>query len=257
MRLKNKVAIITGATGDIGKNTAKKFLQEGAKVMLAGRSKEKLSKLQNELNVDGRVRNLAGDVCSENYVKTLIDQTLKEFNKVDIMFANAGTEGRTAALEEQKIEDFSNLLSINVIGVWLCIKHSIKAMKKNRGDSSIIVTSSGAGVLGYAGGGPYIASKHAVNGLVRAGAAELANSGIRINVAAPGPIDNRMMNDLAISLNPDDPSAVRTAFEQNIPMQRWGKNEEIANLVAFLASEEASFCTGGIFMADGGMTATI
>ena len=257
MRLKNKVAIITGATGDIGKNTAKKFLQEGAKVMLAGRSKEKLSKLQNELNVDGRVRNLAGDVCSENYVKTLIDQTLKEFNKVDIMFANAGTEGRTAALEEQKIEDFSNLLSINVIGVWLCIKHSIKAMRKNHGDSSIIVTSSGAGVLGYAGGGPYIASKHAVNGLVRAGAAELASSGIRINVAAPGPIDNRMMNDLAISLNPDDPSAVRAAFEQNIPMQRWGKNEEIANLVAFLASEEASFCTGGIFMADGGMTATI
>ena len=257
MRLKNKVAIITGATGDIGKNTAKKFLQEGAKVMLAGRSKEKLSKLQNELNVEGRVRNLAGDVCSESYVKTLIDQTLKEFNRVDIMFANAGTEGRTAALEEQKLEDFSNLLSINVIGVWLCIKHSIKAMKKNRGDSSIIVTSSGAGVLGYAGGGPYIASKHAVNGLVRAGAAELANSGIRINVAAPGPIDNRMMNDLAISLNPDDPSAVRTAFEQNIPMQRWGKNEEIANLVAFLASEEASFCTGGIFMADGGMTATI
>ena len=111
--------------------------------------------------------------------------------------------------------------------------------------------------MGYAGRGPYIASKHALNDLVRAGAAELANSGIRINVAAPGPIDNRMMNDLAISLNPDDPRAVRTAFEQNIPMQRWGKNEEIANLVAFLASEEASFCTGGIFMADGGMTATI
>ena len=102
MRLKNKVAIITGATGDIGKNTAKKFLQEGAKVMLAGRSKEKLSKLQNELNIDDRVHNLAGDVCSESYVETLIDQTLKEFNKVDIMFANAGTEGRTAALEEQK-----------------------------------------------------------------------------------------------------------------------------------------------------------
>ena len=111
--------------------------------------------------------------------------------------------------------------------------------------------------MGYAGGGPYIASKHAVNGLVKAGAAELTNSGIRINAAAPGPIDNRMMNDLAISINPDDPNAVRTAFEQNIPMQRWGKNEEIANLVAFLASEEASFCTGGIFMADGGMTATI
>ncbi len=257
MKLKNKVAIITGATGDIGKNTAKKFLQEGAKVMLAGRSAEKLSRLQNELNVDGKVHNLAGEVCSESYVETLIEETLKEFNQVDIMFANAGIEGRTAVLEEQTMEDFTNLLNVNVIGVWLCIKHSIKVMKKNQGDSSIIVTSSGAGVLGYAGGGPYIASKHAVNGLVRAGAAELADSGIRINVAAPGPIDNRMMNNLAVSLNPDDPGAVRAAFEQNIPMQRWGKNEEIANLVAFLASEEASFCTGGIFMADGGMTATI
>jgi NAD(P)-dependent dehydrogenase (short-subunit alcohol dehydrogenase family) len=257
MKLKNKVAIITGATGDIGKNTAKKFLQEGAKVMLAGRSAEKLSRLQNELNVDGKVHNLAGEVCSESYVETLIEETLKKFNQVDIMFANAGIEGRTAVLEEQAMEDFTNLLNVNVIGVWLCIKHSIKVMKKNQGDSSIIVTSSGAGVLGYAGGGPYIASKHAVNGLVRAGAAELADSGIRINVAAPGPIDNRMMNNLAVSLNPDDPGAVRAAFEQNIPMQRWGKNEEIANLVAFLASEEASFCTGGIFMADGGMTATI
>jgi len=257
MKLKNKVAIITGATGDIGKNTAKKFLQEGAKVMLAGRSAEKLSRLQNELNVDGKVHYLAGEVCSESYVETLIEETLKKFNQVDIMFANAGIEGRTAVLEEQTMEDFTNLLNVNVIGVWLCIKHSIKVMKKNQGDSSIIVTSSGAGVLGYAGGGPYIASKHAVNGLVRAGAAELADSGIRINVAAPGPIDNRMMNNLAVSLNPDDPGAVRAAFEQNIPMQRWGKNEEIANLVAFLASEEASFCTGGIFMADGGMTATI
>ena len=257
MKLKNKVAIITGATGDIGKNTAKKFLQEGAKVMLAGRSAEKLSRLQNELNVDGKVHYLAGEVCSESYVETLIEETLKKFNQVDIMFANAGIEGRTAVLEEQAMEDFTNLLNVNVIGVWLCIKHSIKVMKKNQGDSSIIVTSSGAGVLGYAGGGPYIASKHAVNGLVRAGAAELADSGIRINVAAPGPIDNRMMNNLAVSLNPDDPGAVRAAFEQNIPMQRWGKNEEIANLVAFLASEEASFCTGGIFMADGGMTATI
>ena len=257
MKLKNKVAIITGATGDIGKNTAKKFLQEGAKVMLAGRSAEKLSRLQNELNVDGKVHNLAGEVCSESYVETLIEETLKKFNQVDIMFANAGIEGRTAVLEEQTMEDFTNLLNVNVIGVWLCIKHSIKVMKKNQGDSSIIVTSSGAGVLGYAGGGHYIASKHAVNGLVRAGAAELADSGIRINVAAPGPIDNRMMNNLAVSLNPDDPGAVRAAFEQNIPMQRWGKNEEIANLVAFLASEEASFCTGGIFMADGGMTATI
>lgn len=255
MKLSDKVAIITGATGDIGKATAKKFVSEGAKVMLAGRSDEKLTNLQQELG--DSAHKLAGDISSETYVKALIDEALSRFDHVSVMFANAGAEGRTATLEDQTVEDFVDLLNVNVIGVWLCIKHSIKAMRKNKGDSSIIVTSSGAGVLGYAGAGPYIASKHAVNGLVKAGAAELANSGVRINVAAPGPIDNRMMNDLALSLNPDDPQAVRAAFEENIPMQRWGKNEEIANLVTFLASEEATFCTGGIYMADGGMTATL
>ena len=257
MKLSGKVAIITGATGDIGKATAKKFVAEGAKVMLAGRSLEKLARLQEELNMGDSVHKLAGDISSETYVKALLDEALSKFNHVSVMFANAGAEGKTATLEDQTVEDFVDLLNVNVIGVWLCIKHSIKAMRKNEGDSSIIVTSSGAGVLGYAGAGPYIASKHAVNGLVRAGAAELANSGVRINVAAPGPIDNRMMNDLALSLNPDDPQAVRAAFEENIPMQRWGKNEEIANLVTFLASEESTFCTGGIYMADGGMTATL
>ena len=130
-------------------------------------------------------------------------------------------------------------------------------MRNNKSDSSIIVTSSGAGVLGYEGGGPYIASKHAVNGLVKTGAAEFKNSGVRINIVAPGPIDNRMMNDLATAINPEDPSAVRAAFEQNIPMQRWGENKEVANLVTFLASEEASFCTGGVYAVDGGMTATL
>ena len=257
MKLLGKVAIITGATGDIGKATAKKFVAEGAKVMLAGRSEEKLARLQEELNMGDGVHKLAGDISSETYVKALVDETLSRFNHVSIMFANAGAEGKTATLENQTVEDFVDLLNVNVIGVWLCIKHSIEVMRTNEGDSSIIVTSSGAGVLGYAGAGPYIASKHAVNGLVKAGAAELANSWVRINVAAPGPIDNRMMNDLALSLNPDDPQAVRAAFEENIPMQRWGTNEEIANLVTFLASEEATFCTGGIYMADGGMTATL
>lgn len=257
MRLKDRVAIITGASGDIGASTATKFLHEGARVMLAGRSDKKLKALAADLDVNERVQYFSGDITQELYVKNLINETVSSFGRLDIMFANAGFEGISAPLEDQELGDFNSVLNINVIGVWLCIKYSIKAMKENNGDSSIIVTSSGAGVLGYEGAGPYIASKHAVNGLVKAGAAELANSGIRINIAAPGPIDNRMMNNLATSLNPEDPGAVRAAFEQKIPLGRWGKNEEVANLVTFLASDEATFCTGGIYSADGGLTATL
>ena len=257
MRLANKVAIITGATGDIGASTARKFLDEGASVMLAGRSREKLQSLAGKLNAGNKAKFIAGDIGSELDVEALVNETVKGFGQLDIFFANAGTEGTTAPLEEQTLEDFTDVLKTNVIGVWLCIKYGGQVMRNNKSDSSIIVTSSGAGVLGYEGGGPYIASKHAVNGLVKTGAAEFKNSGVRINIVAPGPIDNRMMNDLATSMNPEDPSAVRAAFEQNIPMQRWGENKEVANLVTFLASEEASFCTGGVYAVDGGMTATL
>ena len=257
MKLKKRSAIVTGATGDIGAATAEKFLSEGAKVMLTGRSNEKLKRVMKTLDRGENIQCFEADVSNEAEVKELVDETVKVFGKVDIMFANAGTEGVTAPLEDQTLDDFFTVLNTNVIGVWLSIKYGIKAMTKNPGDSSIVVTSSGAGITGYAGAGPYIASKHAVNGLVKACSAELANSGIRINAVGPGPIDNRMMNDLTKSLNPEEPEVVRAAFEQLIPMQRWGTNEEVANLVTFLASDEASFCTGGIYMADGGMTATL
>ena len=257
MRLKKRSAIVTGATGDIGAATAEKFLSEGAKVMLTGRSSKKLEKVIQSLDGGKNIESFAADVTNASEVEELVERTIKVFGKVDIMFANAGTEGVAAPLEDQSLDDFATVLNTNVIGVWLSIKYAIKAMKKNPGDSSIIVTSSGAGITGYAGASPYIASKHAVNGLVKGCAAELADSGIRINVVGPGPIDNRMMNDLAKSLNPEQPEVVRAAFEQLIPMQRWGANEEVANMVTFLASNEASFCTGGIYMVDGGMTATL
>ena len=125
---------------------------------------------------------------------------------------------------------------------------------KKRGGGSIIATASVAGVVGFANSAPYTASKHAVCGLVKAAALELAAVGIRVNAIAPGAIDNRMMQSVISQLSPENAGAVREGIKGSIPMKRYGRNEEIANLAAFLASDEASYSTGAIFMADGGLT---
>ena len=156
-------------------------------------------------------------------------------------------------LETYTVAEFEQVLRTNIMGVWLAIKHCVEPMKK-RGDGSIIATASVAGVVGFANSAPYIASKHAVCGLVKGAAIELAASGIRVNAIAPGAIDNRMMHSLVSQLSPENPGAMREGLQASIPMKRYGTNEEIASFVAFLASDDASYSTGAVFMADGGLT---
>jgi NAD(P)-dependent dehydrogenase (short-subunit alcohol dehydrogenase family) len=182
-----------------------------------------------------------------------VGATLKAFDGIDILFANAGTEGLLKPLETYSRAEFEQVLQTNVVGVWLAIKHCVEPMKK-RGRGSIIATSSVAGVVGFANSAPYIASKHAVCGLVKAAALELAPVGIRVNAIAPGAIDNRMFQSVVAQLAPQNPAAVRQGIQGSIPLRRYGSNEEIANLVTFLASDEASYSTGAIFLADGGLT---
>ncbi len=253
-RLEGKVAIITGATGGIGEATAKRFLEEGASVMLVGRSEEKLKATSERLAGLGRTATAVAEAADEDAIAAAVAATIDAFGGVDILLANAGTEGKIAMIEDQTVENFEEVYRTNVIGVWLSMKYCVGPMKK-RGSGSMIALSSIAGVIGVPAGAPYFASKHAVCGLVKTAALELGSFNIRVNAIGPGPIDNRMIRSIETQLSPDDPDGMRQGFSQLIAMKRYGTNEEVANLALFLASDESSYCTGSIHMIDGGFTA--
>ncbi len=253
-RLNGKAAIITGATGGIGEATAKLFLDEGASVMLVGRSKEKLKATRERLAVKSNLAEFVADAGDEEATAAAVAATVEAFGGVDILLANAGTEGNFAPIESLTLGEFENVLRTNVIGVWLAMKYCVEPLKK-RGSGSIIAISSIAGMIGSPTMAPYIASKHAVFGLVKTAALELATSGIRVNAIGPGPIDNRMIRSLESQFNPADTAAAHEFILSKIPMQRYGTNEEVANLALFLAGDESTYCTGGIHMIDGGFIA--
>jgi NAD(P)-dependent dehydrogenase (short-subunit alcohol dehydrogenase family) len=253
-RLAGKVAIITGASGGIGSATAAKMLAEGAKLMLAGRDLGRLKAVAEDLNAGDLVAICVGNPAEESDVIALVEETKSHFGGVDILFANAGAEGAIAPLTAISVEEFDMVQQVNVRGTWLAIKHAGPAMVE-RGGGSIICTTSVAGSVGVAGLAAYAASKHAINGLVHVAALEFAKLGVRVNSVAPAPIDNAMMASIEKQASPDDPSLARQGFSGLIAMGRYGTNEEVANMVAFLASDEAAYCTGGIYPVDGGFLA--
>lgn len=248
-RLDGKVAIITGGTGGIGSATAKRFVEEGAKVLIVDLDKKGCQATADEIG--SAAEPFAADVTDEKQVKAYVDACVDAFGGVDILFDNAGIEGAVTPLIEQKREDFQKVLDVNLLGAWMGIKHAAPKIAE-RGGGSIVVTSSIAGLIGSSGLGPYVSSKHAVIGLVKTAAQELAPMNVRVNTVNPGPIDNRMMDSIQDQASPGHGDEVRSAFEQMTPMKRYGTNEEIANLVLFLASDESSYSTGAAYLADGG-----
>ena len=253
-RLEGKVAIITGASGGIGSATARKFLDEGASVMLHGRDHGRLEAAATPLDGGDRVAITVGDPAIEADVIALFAATIERFGGVDIVFANAGSEGAVAPLTSISVEDFDAVQTANIRGTWLAMKHAVAPMQA-RGGGSIIATASVAGSVGVPGLAAYAASKHGINGLVHVAALELSPLGIRVNSVAPGPIDNKMMASVERQASPGDPSLARTGFTALIAMGRYGRDHEVANMVAFLASDEASYCAGGIYPVDGAFLA--
>lgn len=253
-RLDGKVAIVTGATGGIGEATATLFLQLGAKVMLVARSADKLADTLARLEPLGEVAGRLAEAADEEAFAAAVAATLDRFGGLDILIANAGTEGVVKPVEMLSVEEFEDTMRTNVTGVWLSIKHCVAPLK-SRGGGSIVALSSIAGCIGFPAMAPYIASKHAVYGLVKTAALELGASNIRVNAVGPGPIDNRMIDSLQNQLAPDDPAALRAGIEASIAMKRYGTSEEVAQLIAFLASDASSYCNGSIYMIDGGYAA--
>lgn len=251
-RLENKTAIITGGAGSIGKMTAKLFLNEGANVFLVDMEEESLKKAAAELGTK-KVKYAAADVTKSSDVQRYATEAVKAFGKIDIFFNNAGIEGVVKPVEEYPEEIFDKVLAVNTKGVWLGNKYVLPHMNDG---GSIVLTSSVAGISGSLNVSAYIASKHAVVGLMRNLALEVAPRKIRVNTINPSPVDNRMMRSLEEGFAPGQAAAAKKELEKAIPLGRYADPEEIGKLVLFLASDDSKFITGTTQVIDGGMNAS-
>ncbi len=253
-RLAGKAALITGATGGIGGATAARFISEGAAVMLVDRDEKALRASADALDAGDRVAFASTEASDEKATGAAFAEAVRRFGGLDIVFANAGTEGVAAPVHLQKRSDFERVIATNLIGVFICLKEAVGPLTA-RGGGSIIATASVAGLIGFPGLSPYVASKHAVIGLVKTAALELGDRRIRVNAIAPGPIENRMMKSVLEQSNPADPDSVRRSITAGLAIKRFGANAEVAALAAFLAGDDAAYCTGGVYAVDGGYVA--
>lgn len=252
MRLKNKVAIVTGGGSGLGQAIAKAFAREGAKVVIAD-----VNAQNGEATAKG-IRNSGGDalfvqcdVSQADQVEAMVRICVERYGGLDVLCANAGIEliGQDAKVHELSEAVWDRTVAVNLKGMWLSCKYALVEMLK-RGNGSIIITGSPTGLFGIgAGETAYSSSKAGTHGLMRVMAADYARSGIRVNAVVPGFMDT----PINAPVLPDD--ATRKVAGESIPMGRLGLPEDLAGLVVFLASDESSYCTGGFYMCDGGQTA--
>jgi NAD(P)-dependent dehydrogenase (short-subunit alcohol dehydrogenase family) len=243
------VVLITGALTGIGRATALAFAREGAQLVVSGRREEEGQKLVAELRkLGGEAEFVRSDVRHEAEIRSLVDKTVARFGRLDVAVNNAGTEGTPGPVTEQTAETYAATFDTNVLGTLLSMKHELRVMVP-QGHGSIVNVSSTYGRAGAAGASIYVASKHAVEGLTKAAALEVAESGVRVNVVAPGPIETGMLNRFTGT------AEKKAALVAGVPVKRVGKPEEIAQTILFVASDKASFITGASIPVDGGKLA--
>src|SRR6185295_17398759 len=253
-KLHNKVVVLTGAGSGIGLAAVKLFAQEGAKLMLAGRNEAALASAVKAVG-ETNAAYLVADVSKPEDNLRLFRTAEQKFSGINALVANAGIEGTTASIADYPVDVFDQVIAINVRGVFLGLKYAIPALKKRAG-GSIIITSSIGGIKARGqGNSAYITSKHAEIGLMRTASVEYAPFNIRVNCVLPGPTDTRMMHSIEEGRSPGAPEKARETILSGLPLKRYGTADEIANLMLFLVSDEASICTGGIYTADGGLSA--
>src|SRR3989475_1508866 len=247
--MKNKVILITGALTGIGRATALAFAREGAHIVVCGRRDETGNALATELRALGvEAEYIRADVRLEEDVRSLVDKTVKRFGRLDVAVNNAGTEGKPGPVTEQSAESYAATFDTNVLGTLLSMKHELRVMLP-QGSGSIVNVSSAYGSVGAAGASVYVASKHAVEGLTKSAALEVAGTGVRVNVVAPGTTDTGMLTRFT---NTDQNKA---ALVSTVPVKRLATPAEIAHVIAFVASANASYMTGASIPVDGGMLA--
>jgi NAD(P)-dependent dehydrogenase (short-subunit alcohol dehydrogenase family) len=254
IRLDGKVAVVTGAAGIIGTATMLRLAERGARIVAVDRRPDELKAAIRDLPASAEAQAVAADVTSEDEVRAYVRTTIDRFGTIDVFYNNAGIEGEIAPITRYPLEAFRRVLEVNVVGVFLGLKHVLPVMlAHNKG--SIINTASIAGLIGSPDIAVYSASKHAVIGLTKSAALECSATAVRVNCVCPGLIDSRMLSSIINGRNPGHPPPPNDKVVERIPARRLGQAAEVASIVAFLASDEASYVSGSAYTVDGGRTA--
>ena len=243
------VVLITGALTGIGRAVAFAFAREGNRVVVSGRHEDVGQALAAELReFGGKAEFIRADVRREDDVRSLVDQTIARFGRLDAAVNSAGTEGQPGPVTEQTADSYAATFGTNVLGTLLSMKHELRVMHAQH-SGSIVNISSTYGHAGTRGASVYAASKHAVEGLTKSVALEVAGSGVRINAVAPGPTETGMLNRFTGN------AEGKASLVSSVPLQRVGEPDEIASAIVFLASSKASYTTGQVLSVDGGKSA--
>src|SRR5580698_653933 len=254
IRLDGKVAVVTGAAGVIGSATINLLAARGARIVAVDRKREDLQGAIRDLPASAQALAITADVTDEDEVTEYVRTAVDKFGTIDVFYNNAGVEGDVKPIPQYSLESFRRVLDVNVVGVFLGMKHVLPVMlQQNSG--SIINTASIAGLIGSPHIAVYTASKHAVIGLTKAAAVECTGTSVRVNCVCPGMIDSRMLSAIIEGRNPGNAPVPNERIVERIPARRLGLAAEVASVVAFLASDDASYVSGSAYTADGGRTA--
>ena len=256
MDFTGKVALVTGGGNGIGRATSAAFARHGAKVVVVDRDAAGAEATAGIIRQNGGdAIAVTADVTKSDDVKAYVRAAIEKFGRIDCFFNNAGIEGKVVPTADYDEAMFDAVIGVNVKGVFLGLRHVLPEMIR-QGSGAVVNTASVAGLVGTPGMPAYVASKHAVIGMTKATAGEVARQGIRVNAVCPGPVDTRMIHALEEQLDPGNPASVEARYQAAIPSGRYTTVDEIANMVLFLCSDLASNTTGGQYVVDGGRTAT-
>jgi NAD(P)-dependent dehydrogenase (short-subunit alcohol dehydrogenase family) len=244
-----KVALVTGGANGIGAATAAKLIARGARVVVGDVDAGALEQIETQFGSE-RLAGVMVDAADPDAMAAATAEAIRRFGSLDVAVLAAGIEGVVASVDQYPYETLQRVLRTNVRGVFCGLQAAIRSMQQRGG--SIVIVSSISGVTGFPGVSAYTASKHAVLGLLRSAALEAAPQRIRINAVAPGFTATRMTRDLEASIDPSDPAAVRENVCLRTPLRRYAEPAEIAEMIVFLASDAAAFCTGSVHVVDGG-----